>query len=352
MSIFRMCEKTRIACVKLSAELKKIFNKKSICDSLKTLYKIISVISTLSIFAGVILFLWGKITRNNLSDNNLVMKQIRKETGEVFINSITTADIHGFGNNSIIVTAADTNFPGKPANSFIILDTVNNRVLGNMNDLLGIKSSYKVTLSHKLRYGETELMPTNVKVEDICGDSTKEILVMYEVLQSTYGAQFPAIYRYSYEKEKYELFGTFPIPYYEDNSLISPRTGEPFGYQVLWHYSSFDGYVPEECGDATPGVLADDEREYCLPCYSQFCKAYWAHYGRMQALIVSYRVAGSDQANINIYHPHISDNKLEWGLARSFDNTGFLWNISAGDIQRFLDDNDEGWELEEECLNY
>lgn len=46
------------------------------------MYQIVSVISTLAIFTGALYFVIGKVTNNNQSDNDLIMKQIKADIGE------------------------------------------------------------------------------------------------------------------------------------------------------------------------------------------------------------------------------------------------------------------------------
>ena len=123
------------------------FNLKKIVH---TMYQIVSVISTLAIFTGALYFVIGKVTNNNQSDNDLIMKQIKADIGEnQQIINIEVADIHGFGNDSIIVTTANGNMSNEGDNNkLVILESVENEILNSMNDLLGLKSNYKITFSY------------------------------------------------------------------------------------------------------------------------------------------------------------------------------------------------------------
>lgn len=103
---------------------------------LTKLYNIISIIATLTIFSGLILFLYGRIVKSNQSDNDLIMKQIKKEIGNDDIISLNTVDIHGFGNNSIIVTTSSNQGINNDSNNLLILDVVNNEILKGMNDIM------------------------------------------------------------------------------------------------------------------------------------------------------------------------------------------------------------------------
>ena len=62
---------------------------------------VISVISTLTIFSAVLLFAIGQLGLESSCDDDLIMHNIKKQIPDnLEITSITTQDIHGFGNNS------------------------------------------------------------------------------------------------------------------------------------------------------------------------------------------------------------------------------------------------------------
>lgn len=140
-----------------------IFKEKHIITKI---YNIISVLATLTIFSGLILFLYGKIVKSNQSDNDLIMKQIKNETKEEKVISLNVADIHGFGSNSIIVTTTEDSGAGLGGNKLLILDSVDNEILRGMNDLLGIKSSYKTTFSYTLLSDGIHFVPETEYVID------------------------------------------------------------------------------------------------------------------------------------------------------------------------------------------
>ncbi len=104
------------------------------------LYEWISVFSTLSIFGGLAIFIYGRFAKNNQSDNDLIMQQIIDEVAGEEIISINVEDIHGFGNNSIIVSSCNRSrdyYDEYPSNNLLILDLTENEILHSMDDLLG-----------------------------------------------------------------------------------------------------------------------------------------------------------------------------------------------------------------------
>lgn len=305
----------------------------------KKLYGIVSVISTLSIFAGILLYVFGKLTSNNQSDNDLIMNQIRNEVGEANIISIDVADIHGFGNNSIIITAIN-DYSSNGVGELLILDVINNRLLSTMNDFLGIKSSYRTTFSHLLSAEGIGLYPCDVKVLNLSDDASKEIMVAYEVFGSTFGARYPAIYKYSYEKTRYELFGTLPIPHYEDNRNYD-ENGLVAGYEVYYEKTPVNGFTLSDSLDIIHvDSLSDGEREYSLPLYSDYCNYFW---GKIKifdndCLIVAYVAPNHEEFYLNTYIPSIKGDVLEWGMVDSIKNTNLNRYSTVEDIQAVLDE--------------
>ncbi len=328
---------------------KRIAEKRYLKKFFKRVYNFTSVVSTFSVFFGVVLFFIGKITSNNQSDNDLIMQQVRNEVGDATITSIYVADIHGFGNDSIVVTASEENIINGQG-ELIILDSVNNKILSEMNDPLGLKSSYKTTFSQKLSAEGQGLIPYNVEFINVDNSPAKELIVQYMVWGSTYYANYPAIYRYSYESEEYELFGTLPIPYYIDNKFYG-SDGEVIGYQVIYENTTLDGYVPIQMkSDYFHSIISDGKREYDLPVYSDSCNYYWTKmeddYSKND-LVVVYKNYDTGKYGINIYYPCIKDGKLTWGLTESIDDVEFSGRISNLSVQTVLDNRAyEKWNIE------
>ena len=197
----------------------KIVGSKISCIMIKVIkngYKFITVITTLLAFICVPIFIYGVIARKNISDNDLIMQQVKKEIGNGVITSLDVTDIHGFGYNSIIASVADEELYSDTVNNkLIIMDYVDDSFLRTMYDLFGFKCAYKTTLSYTL-YDNTgmEMYPKVINAINIDGDTCKEIIVKYGIhrqdLKVTNINLF-AIFQYSYEKEKYELKGTYPV---------------------------------------------------------------------------------------------------------------------------------------------
>lgn len=287
--------------------MKNILSIRKICKLFSGLYRIVSVISTLAIFSGSIIYIYGMISNNNMSDNDLIMRQINEEleNGER-IESITTDDIHGFGKNSIIVTSS--NFPqkyGENSNArFIIMETVENEILNNMNNLFGTNSEYKTTFSYNLI--SQGLIPKTNIVMDIVGDDTKEIIIDYECWGSTFGAYYSAIFMYSYEKMQYELIGTYPVVRKEN----------------LQHCIIVDNYFNK---------MPDDEYHYNnftdsfgntfnLTSYSYYCRDYWMKLSStFDCLVVFEFYKTEPRCLVNIYQTYYRDgeNSINWNLMYS-----------------------------------
>lgn len=187
---------------------------------------------------GLLLFAYGKISGDNRSDNDLLKKQIDENIGNGKITSILKEDLHGFGNDSIIVTIDNQEFLSQDIqNKILIMDTIQNEILSKMNDFLNLKSPYKIRFSYvlndRLRDEKIDLHPQIDSVIDIIGESDfdKEIIVKYGVFgqKNKYieNVNYIAIFRYSYKKTKYELIGTYPAcdkldvePYREDGKNV------------------------------------------------------------------------------------------------------------------------------------
>ena len=278
-------------------------------------YNIISIIATLTIFSGLILFLCGKIVKNNQSDNDLIMKQIKKEIGNDDIISLNTADIHGFGNNSIIVTTSNDKGIHNDSNNLLILDTVDNEILKGMNDPFGTKSSYKITFKYTLSSEDIHFIPDTEYVLDIIGDSTKEIIVKYYIWGSNYGANGTAIFAYSYEDEAYRILGTYPdnvkldLNMYDNNGRI---VGKKAQMVESCFYKTDDVYSWIQCSDG--------KHEFNLNSGSVYSREYWINstYEGQELATVN---MDYDQSltYINIYKPYYDETNdtLAWNMIYS-----------------------------------
>lgn len=315
---------------KLEKMFKKVVESKicyAIIKIVKSGYKAITVVTTLFAFICVPIFVYGLIARRNISDNDLIMQQIKAEAGDGVITSLDVSDIHGFGYNSIIVSVADEKFYSDEVNNkLLIMDYIDDSFLRTMYDLFGVKCAYKTTLSYTLydNAGE-ELYPKVINVMDIGGDTCKEIIVKYGIhKQETMATNVNlfAVFQYSYEKEKYELKGTYPnmkkydLVTEEDdgNTLTITRTSEV----VETDFHNFYNENP-------PGVVtchdSDNNNFNLTPYINSMEMQFWVHgnntYGDMLVLVHVDR--DEDRALINCYVPLVSqtEEEIEWRVMYS-----------------------------------
>ncbi len=303
---------------------------------LTKLYNIISIIATLTIFSGLILFLYGRIVKSNQSDNDLIMKQIKKEIGNDDIISLNTVDIHGFGNNSIIVTTSSNQGINNDSNNLLILDVVNNEILKGMNDLFGTKSSYKTTFKYTLSSENIQFVPKVEYVLDILGDSTKEVIVKYYIWGSNYGANGTAIFAYSYEDEAYRLLGTYP-----DNVKLDLNIYDNDGKLV-----GKKAQIIESCFHKTEAndswiQCSDGKQEFNLNDSSIYSREYWidsTYEG--QELVTVNTDYDLNLTYINVYKPYYdsADDTLAWNMLYSEYVSDFPRNYTQNDLAKTLMD--------------
>lgn len=310
--------------------------------ALEMIYKVVSVVSTLTIFSGLVIYIYGHLVKNNQSDNDLIMNQITEEVNGEDIIGINVADIHGFGNNSIIVTTSNVNMVSYGEgyrNNLVILDITENEVLHKMEDLLGLKSSYKTTFSYTILSDDIGFYPITEYVLDIIGDSTKEVIVKYYVFGSTYAANGTAIYTYSYKDSQYKLIGTYP-----ENRKID-----------LYEYDNDGNYVMRRAQLIETGFKNDlvDENS-AIKCYDKNDNRinlnhgkgneheYWIRSSIFGCALVTVNM--DDRENnptyINIYQPiyDSQEENLKWNLVYSEDVQGFNSYYTEDDLVRVLMD--------------
>lgn len=312
---------------------------------LSRVYSIISIVSTLLIFSGIIVYIYGHIINDNKSDNNLIMNQIREEIGEDVIITIDTVDIHGFGNNSIIVATRDDNElaihpKNKNAynNNLLIFDSINNEFLQDMNDLFGMKSSYKETFSYRIWSENIQFIPRTEYVLDIIGDSTKEIIVKYDVFGSTYGANGTAIFKYSYDEEQYELIGTYPNNQKLETNIYD-KFGNSIGFSAKYIKTVFnDDSKDDFSNEAIP--CKSQEKKFNLNSGSIYSQEYWAVSSTLGKVLVTVNIDKYRQQEtyINVYLPSYNGKELSWSLCYSENVVDFPRNItySIDDIAKAL----------------
>lgn len=284
------------------------------------IFNVITVFTTLIAFIGVPIYIYGLVTKKNISNNNLIMGQILEEAEGGEITSIDTSDIHGFGYNSIIVSIANKAYSSNNVkNKLLIMDFIDGSILRKMNDLFEFKSAYKTTFSFTLHDNiSTEFYPKINYVIDIVGGTSKEIIVRYGVHKQNSPAlniYLYAIFQYSYDREKFELKGTYPqvekydlvTEYVEGNKYHISRKAK----HIITNFHSMDnnlnGVVP--CYD-------DDNNHFNItPFINQGDMQFWVHnknYGNM--LVLAKVDMEENRVLINCYVPTLSDNEneIEW----------------------------------------
>lgn len=196
--------------------------KKIVCE----VYRIISAISTLAILSAVALFFLGRPTIGNNCDDDLIMKRIKAQIPDnLTISKIYMQDIHGFGNESIIVLAysnyvEDSEGSGQSlttANQLLIFDKIDNSILNRVHNLYGFGSNYKLSYMFSLvdpyavggfSWGYSlDLIDT----VELTGDLSKEIVVKFQAEPAGSAGYYKiGIFSYSFEQQCYYMLGTFP----------------------------------------------------------------------------------------------------------------------------------------------
>lgn len=287
------------------------------------------------------------MVNNNQSDNDLIMKQIYKETENDEIISISVADIHGFGNDSIIVTTSNAKlvtYEEEGNNNLLILDITENEILHSMDDLLGLKSSYKTTFSYTMWGEDVKLVPKTEYVLDIIGDSTKEIIVKYYIEGSTYGANGTAIFRYSYEDSEYQLIGTYPY-----SAKIDLHTYDNDGNFWGWGTQIIETDYQNETFEKNNVIRCyDGTKEFNLNHSSWNGREYWLKssiYGYVLATVnIDYNWDNPYPSYINIYETMYDEKNdiLRWNLifSENIEDFGYSFpnNYTEDDLIRVLMD--------------
>lgn len=322
--------------------LNKIFAKfKNFWIFLEKLSNKMGVISTLAIFFGLIIYIYGHIVTNNQSDNDLIMNQINEAVSGEEILAINATDIHGFGNNSIIVTTSNADmvsYGEEYSNNLVILDITENEVLRKMEDLLGLKSSYKTTFSYTILSDDIRFYPFTEYVLDVIGDSTKEIIVKYYVFGSTYGANGTAIYKYSYSDSQYKLIGTYP-----ESRKVDLYVYDDEGNYIMRKAQQIETDFKNDLTNENSMIKCYDKKgnKFNLNHGKWNVQEYWAKSSIDRCVLVTVNIddCENNPTYINIYQPiYNSQENLSWNLIYSEDVQGFDSYYTEDDLVRVLMD--------------
>lgn len=301
-----------------------------------------SVVSTLAIVFGLIIYIYGHVVTNNQSDNDLIMNQINDAVGGEEIAAINVVDIHGFGNNSIIVTTSNVDmvsYGEEHSNNLVILDITENEVLHKMEDLLGLKSSYKTTFSYTILSDDIRFYPITEYVLDIIGDSTKEVIVKYYVYGSTYGANSTAIFKYSYTDSEYKLIGTYP-----ESKKVNLYEYDNDGNYNGWRAQQIETDFNSDLINENSMIKCHDKNDnnFNLNHGTWNGREYWVKSSIYGYVLATVNIDDNENnpAYVNIYQP-IYDSRNEnllWNLIYSENVQGFSSNYMEDDLVRALMD--------------
>ncbi|MCI8771342.1 MAG: hypothetical protein HFH73_09370 [Lachnospiraceae bacterium] len=224
-------------------DMKRCFRKKfkhKMAKCIKNIYSIISVMATLTVFSALLLFLLGRSNLGKVCDDDLIMQRIKNQVpSNLQISDIKMEDIHGFGNESIIVLAVDYK-DSEIANQLLIFDKIDNAILNQFNNILGFGSNYKLSYSFSMEGLYDESIADNrydlkiIDLIDMTGDFSKELVV--DIMSYHPGSglySMIGIFSYSYKKHAYYLLGTYPkSELYDTDKFFNPvstdfRKGNP-----------------------------------------------------------------------------------------------------------------------------
>lgn len=256
--------------------------------------------------------------KDNQSDNDLIISEIGKIIGSGKITSILQEDIHGFGIPSIIVTIGnEENLSQDIQNKFIILDSVQNKILNNKNDLLGLKSPFKVTFEYtlydKIRNETVDLHPQIESIIDIIGetDLAKEIIVKYGFhgVKPAANVNYVAVFRYSYEKAKYELIGTYPqceklnlTTYVKDGNKETYTRDDQMVYTDFKKSKSDNNFL----------FFDEDKQFHLTEMSSSIYRDFWLETQRVgKVLVIAKLDLDNWRALVNCYCPIFDENSYE-----------------------------------------
>lgn len=269
-------------------KLKKVIN--CLGKFISKVYHVISVLSTLAIFSALLLFLLGRNEISTSCDDDLIMARIKEQIPEnLTVTKICMQDIHGFGNESIIVLAyknylEDRDESLSAANQLLIFDKIDNSILNQMNNLYGYGSNYKLSYIFSLDdpYMDEYIWGYSLELLDIVeltGDLSKEIIVKFYVEPPSTARDYKiGIFSYSFDRQCYYMLGTFPpSKQYQLNEewywayIDAPtRFHETGASQTNYYDSSESFYLESGTGDDADFFIYDDGIPYLIRTLTLF----------------------------------------------------------------------------------
>ena len=208
----------------------KIFRK-----GIRRLYSGITIISSLAVFSGIFLYVIGNMSNYYKTDDDLILDNIQKTIEEDYtIDEIYVVDLHGMGNNSIIVVTCkksyDFDFKSgepidvEPRTQILIFDEVNNGILNQLYNLFGFGSNFSLRFKFALA-DDTMGASYRAEIDDIIdlnGDGRSEICINFYAIGGggSAGIYINGIFGYSIYDRKYHLVGT----YYNSDDEVDDMT--------------------------------------------------------------------------------------------------------------------------------
>ena len=220
---------------------------------IKKVYALISVLSSLTILGGLLLFVFGRISNYNVTDNTLIYKDILAQIPENYeVREIKSADLFGTGNQTIIVVANEMGIPqylqgenaleksieqerNRKQDVVFLFDTINNNILSQINNFMGYGSNYRLVYQFALSFlnedgSFDDHFNGYMKIggfEEMTGDNIKEI-IMHLDSGGSGGYYDIAILSYSIEVQKYYFLGSYPAA----QNVKSYRDGNTDSYDL------------------------------------------------------------------------------------------------------------------------
>ena len=240
---------------------------------IKKVYALISVLSSLTILGGLLLFVFGRISNYNVTDNTLIYKDILAQIPENYeVREIKSADLFGTGNQTIIVVANEMGIPqylqgenaleksieqerNRKQDVVFLFDTINNNILSQINNFMGYGSNYRLVYQFALSFlnedgSFDDHFNGYMKIggfEEMTGDNIKEI-IMHLDSGGSGGYYDIAILSYSIEVQKYYFLGSYPAA----QNVKSYRDGNTDSYDL--GYLACNYFEPDKqvlCGVST-----------------------------------------------------------------------------------------------------
>ena len=312
----------------------------------KKTYMVISVFSTLTIFSAVLLFAIGQLGLESSCDDDLIMHNIEKQIPDnLEITSITTQDIHGFGNDSLIVLAANANTEkGSSANQLLVFDKVDNGVLNQIYNFAGYGSNYKLSYMFSLvSEDNNEFFPFGyalklLDVVELTGDTSKELVVMFmPIPPGTSGYYQIGIFSYSYDKQSYYLVGTYP-----------PVSGYDLNQDNDIHYWNIPAPTVLHTGNNSQSNLYDDNERFELEFGTYDDNDFYIESNNGLLLVRTQMIWGEESHPephrhvISVFDPQYNQEKdeLEWNVVFSKETTEYTRYCTEEFVINFLKENE------------